>query len=52
MGVYFKEGIPSDRVASIVNDMEQTISAHYPLIKRIFIEAVPAGQDAGHGLQS
>lgn len=52
MGVYFKEGIPSDRVAVIVNDMEKTISARFPLIKRIFIEAVPAGQDAVHGLQS
>ena len=51
MGVYFKNDIPSDHIAAVVSDIELAISQRYPLIKRIFIEAVPAGQDKIRGLQ-
>jgi cation diffusion facilitator family transporter len=45
MGVYFKKDIPGEQIALTVNRLEQDIIARYPVIKRIYIEAVPDGQD-------
>jgi cation diffusion facilitator family transporter len=45
MGVYFKKNISGDQIAITVHRIEQDISARYPVIKRIYIEAVPAGKD-------
>jgi cation diffusion facilitator family transporter len=50
MGVYFKQGTPSDDIAIVVDSLEQAISKRYPLIKRIYIEAVPSRQDTIHEL--
>lgn len=50
MGVYFKKDISGVQIADIVNRMEQAIIARYPMIKRIYIEAVPSGQDKISGL--
>ncbi|HEY8100682.1 MAG TPA: cation diffusion facilitator family transporter [Burkholderiaceae bacterium] len=50
MDVYFKKGISSDLIVAAVRNIEQAIRTRYPLIKRIYIEAVPAGQDTIHGL--
>jgi cation diffusion facilitator family transporter len=45
MGVYFKKDISGEQIALTVHRIEQDISARYPMIKRIYIEAVPAGKD-------
>lgn len=45
MGVYFKKDISGEQIAATVSRIEQAIMARYPVIKRIYIEAVQEGRD-------
>jgi cation diffusion facilitator family transporter len=44
IGVYFKDDLPAEQIAATVDRIEQAIHARYPVIKRIYIEAVTGDQ--------
>jgi cation diffusion facilitator family transporter len=45
LGVYFESHISGDHITAAVDRIEQAISTRYPVIKRIYIEALPDGKE-------